>query len=124
MRLATASLTTLLCLLAAGVLSPQGQSASGGAKRLFATVTRTGQLSLRDVRGKAVTRLRAGSYVVTVRDRSKRQNFHLTGGPAINKRTGITFVGTLTWRLTLANGTYRYLSDGHPTRQRSFTVVS
>lgn len=45
-----------------------------------------------------------------VTDRSRTRNFHLIG-PAVNRRTGMAFAGTVTWTLRLARGTYRFGSD-------------
>jgi hypothetical protein len=53
---------------------------------------------------------RAGRYVITVNDRTARDNFHLTG-PGVNRRTGVAFRGRASWRLTLRRGTYRFRSD-------------
>jgi len=72
-------------------------------KTLSARVTsRTVSLS-----SKAVT---AGPYKLTVADRSRSRNFHVVG-PGVNKRTGKAFTGTVTWRLDLAAGRYRFGSD-------------
>jgi len=51
-----------------------------------------------------------GTYRVTVVDRSTTRNFHLVG-PGLNRRTSKPFMGTATWRLDLAAGTYRFGSD-------------
>jgi hypothetical protein len=53
---------------------------------------------------------RAGRYLVTVNDRTARDNFHLTG-PGVNRRTGVAFRGRARWTLTLRRGTYRFRSD-------------
>jgi hypothetical protein len=45
-----------------------------------------------------------------VSDRSGAGNFHLAGR-GVNKRTGMRFKGTTTWRVRLACGTYAYGSD-------------
>ena len=56
----------------------------------------------------------AGRYVVSVRDRSKTDSFHLSG-PGVNRKTGRTFQGLVSWTVTLkAAGTYRYWSDARP----------
>jgi plastocyanin len=52
----------------------------------------------------------AGPYKLTVADRSRTRNFHLVG-PGVNKRTRKTFTGSVTWRLDLGAGTYRFGSD-------------
>ena len=56
-----------------------------------------------------------------VRDLTKKDNFHLTG-PGVNKKTGVAFMGTVTWTLTLKDGTYSYRSDAHPALRGSLRV--
>jgi len=72
-------------------------------KTLSAKVT-SGAVSLS---AKAVT---AGPYKLTVADRSRSRNFHVVG-PGVNRRTGKTFMGSVTWRLELAAGKYKFGSD-------------
>ena len=55
---------------------------------------------------------KAGKAVLTIRDRSKKDNLHLTG-PGVNKKTGVAFTGTVTWTVTLRTGTYTFRSDAH-----------
>ncbi len=72
-------------------------------KRLSAKVT-SKALSL------SSTKATAGNYKLTVADRSKARNFHLVG-PGVNRRTSKAFTGSVTWRLVLETGTYRFGSD-------------
>jgi plastocyanin len=51
-----------------------------------------------------------GPAVITVNDRSKTDNFHLTG-PGVNKKTGVKTRGKATWTVTLQPGLYTYKSD-------------
>src|SRR5919204_6145631 len=51
-----------------------------------------------------------GPAVITVNDRSKTDNFHLTG-PGLNKKTGLKTRSKVTWTVTLAPGVYTYRSD-------------
>ena len=51
-----------------------------------------------------------GPAVITVNDRSKTDNFHLTG-PGVNKKTGVTTRGRTSWTVTLQPGLYTYKSD-------------
>jgi plastocyanin len=60
-----------------------------------------------------VANLKAGTYTITVADKSKAHNFHLVGA-GVNKTTTLAFVGTKTWTVTLQKGkTYRFLCDPH-----------
>ena len=58
----------------------------------------------------SATKATAGNYKLTVADRSKARNFHLVG-PGVNRRTSKAFTGSVTWRLALETGTYRFGSD-------------
>jgi hypothetical protein len=62
-----------------------------------------------------------GPAAIVVNDRSKTDNFHLTG-PGVNKKTGVKTRGKVTWNLTLAPGTYTYRSDKTKKLRGTFTV--
>jgi plastocyanin len=64
---------------------------------------------------------KAGTTKITVRDLTKKDNFHLTG-PGVNKKTGIASRGTVTWTLNLKAGTYAFRSDAHPTLRGTLKV--
>jgi hypothetical protein len=66
--------------------------------------------------------LSAGPAVITIRDASRTDDFHLVG-PDVNRATGIHFKGTATWKLTLAAGKYRFRSDGLHRLSGTFTVA-
>jgi plastocyanin len=69
-----------------------------------------------------VTKLKAGTYVIKVSDKSGAHNFHLTG-PGVNKKTSVGGQGSSTWKLTLKKGTYRFVCDPHASFMKgSFTV--
>jgi len=57
--------------------------------------------------------LKAGTYSIAVRDRSKLHNFHLVG-TGVNRRTGLAATGTVTWKLKLSAGQLRFFSDRSP----------
>lgn len=73
------------------------------------TPTLSAKVTSRSVSLSAKT-VTAGSYRLTVFDRSRTRNFHLVG-PGVNRRTGKAFTGRMTWKLQLAEGTYRFGSD-------------
>jgi plastocyanin len=69
-----------------------------------------------------VTKLKAGTYVFKISDLSNIHNFHLKG-PGIDKKTGVGFKGSVTWKLKLAKGTYKFVCDPHKAFMKgSFTV--
>jgi plastocyanin len=91
-------------------------------RRLQALVGPGFTISTRTMSGARVRTYTRGRVDLIVRDRSRAHNFHLIG-PGVNRRTGVAFSGTRTWRLTLRPGTYRFLCDPHKTRMRgSFRV--
>jgi hypothetical protein len=63
----------------------------------------------------------AGPVTLTVNDRSKTDNFHLSGR-GVNKKTGVAFRGRATWKLNLAPGTYTYRSDKTRKLRGTFSV--
>jgi len=80
------------------------------------------QLGLVDASGAAVSHLAAGTYTLVVHDKSTFHNFHLFG-PGVNRKTGVAFTGSRSWKVTLSAGTYRFRCDVHPTTMHgSFSV--
>jgi hypothetical protein len=65
---------------------------------------------------------KAGKTIVTIRDRTKKDNFHLSG-PAVNKKTGLGFTGTVSWTVTLKAGTYTFRSDANRALKRTLKVT-
>ena len=63
-----------------------------------------------------------GPATITVNDRSRADNFHLTG-PGVNRKTGVAFRGRVTWNVTLQPGIYSYRSDKHKTMRGSLIVT-
>jgi plastocyanin len=73
--------------------------------------------------GVKVTKLKAGTYIFKISDKSNIHDFHLTG-PGVNKKTSVTALTTATWKLTLKKGTYKYVCDPHASFMHgSFTVT-
>lgn len=69
-----------------------------------------------------VAKLKAGTYMIKISDKSSIHNFHLKG-PGINKKTAVGFVGSTTWKLKLQKGKYTYVCDPHASLMKgSFTV--
>jgi hypothetical protein len=72
--------------------------------------------------GKKVSTLKAGRYLVIVRDTAADHNFHLTG-PGVDRSTTIGGTGTWRWNVKLRKGTYTYVCDPHSSFMKgSFTV--
>jgi plastocyanin len=97
---------------------PPPPAQTGKAKKLVATVGPGYSISLKTSAGKKVKTVKAGTYKITVRDKSKIHNFDLTG-PGVKKATGIPFKGTATWTVRFQKGkTYRFRCDPHASRMK------
>ena len=95
---------------------------AGSATKLVATVGPNETISLKTAAGARVKALRAGSYTIVVRDRSDEHNFSLTG-PKVRRTTSVGSTGTVTWRVKLVRGTYRFVCNPHSDDMRgSFSV--
>jgi plastocyanin len=113
----------LLPLALAAVLLPGAAHSAATSNTLTATVGPGFSIKLVDANGKTVTQLDAGDYTITVKNFSPSQehNFHLTG-------LGVDMASafdnkTVTWNVVLADGTYKYKCDAHPTLMKgSFHV--
>jgi plastocyanin len=114
---------TVLCVAALVALALASSTAAmGTATKLTGTVGPSFTITLKKGSAK-VSKLAHGRYTVVVRDRSKIHNFHLSG-PGVSKKTGVSFVGTKTWSVTLKKGTYKYVCDPHASSMRgSFRVT-
>jgi plastocyanin len=56
--------------------------------------------------------VKAGTYLITIRDKASIHDFHLTG-PGVNKTTSVPKVGTTKWTVKLKKGTYKFVCDPH-----------
>jgi plastocyanin len=95
-----------LATLGAALTVVAGASATASAGKLVGTDGPGFTITL------SAKSVKAGSYTITVKDRSKIHNFHLIG-PGVNKKTSVGAVGTFTWKVTLKKGTYRFICDPH-----------
>lgn len=90
--------------------------------QLFGTVGPGSTFVFKDKAGKPVRAVKPGKYTITVQDFSKGQNFHLVG-PGLNLKTSLKGKGSSGWAIVLKAGTFRYYSDGAPSRLKgSFRV--
>jgi hypothetical protein len=81
------------------------------------------RISVRNANGTKATILNGITSVkLVVTDRSRADNFHLTGN-GVNRATGVRFRGRVTWNLKVSPGIYRFRSDRHRTLRGSFSVT-
>lgn len=112
----------LLAAVTAFVLMPASSHGQGG-KKVTGTVGPGFTISLRTAAGAKVGTLQPGIYAIVVRDRSAVHNFHLRG-PGVNKKTGVAFKGSVTWKPRLTRGkVYTYFCDVHPTLNGKLNVA-
>ena len=97
-----------LAAIVAAIAVPGAAAATG---KLAGTVGPGFTITLKQG-GTKVTTLKAGTYTITVADKSNIHDFHLTG-PGVNKKTSVGGLGTTIWKLTLKKGTYKYVCDPH-----------
>ena len=81
--------------------------------KLLATVGPKNTISLKSGSGATLKTVKAGTYSITVRDRSKVHNFHLVG-KGVNRKSALAGTGTVTWKLKLSAGALRFYSDKSP----------
>jgi plastocyanin len=108
----------------AGALTLPGTATAQQNPKLLASVGPgfTITLTLADGYGEAVRQVAPGTYDIVVTDRAEVHNFHLTG-PGVDQRTEVEFMGSVTWTVTLREGTYTYLCDPHSTQMRGTLTV-
>ena len=79
-------------------------------------------ISLKDPAGADVAHLDSGPYGLHVVSESPEHDFHLTG-PGVDVVAGLNNPGTTDFQITLADGTYKFFCDFHPTTMKGeFTV--
>jgi len=94
---------------------------TSGVTKLAGAVGPGSSIALGTTDGSRLSGISAGKATIVIRDRSKKDNFHLSG-PGIARKTGVAFRGTVTWKVTLEAGRYTYRSDPHPVLHGAFTV--
>jgi NitT/TauT family transport system substrate-binding protein len=73
--------------------------------------------------GNVVKTLPAGSYTISVADKSTKDNFHIAG-KGLDKSTSVAKSQSASWNVKLAKGAYTIMSDGHPKLTRRTITVS
>ena len=113
---------TLVVIASAGALALTA-SAGAALPKLIGTVGPGFTITLTQF-NKPVKTLKAGSYSITVTDKSDIHNFRLRG-PGVNKEiTKTEFEGTKTVIVKLTKGTYTFVCDPHATiMKKTFKVV-
>jgi len=113
--------TLLIGIVAAAAVSIP--AATGSPNVTLTGVVGPGfSISLKNPNGTGVTHLDPGTYDISVTDNAIEHNFHLRG-PGVDQATDIEGTGTVTWTVTITDGTYTFVCDAHPVQMRgSFTA--
>jgi hypothetical protein len=114
---------SLVVIGATGAALAVAAPAGAVAPKLVGTVGPGFTISLKRL-AKPIRTVPAGTYSITVSDKSNIHNFHLRG-PRVNKEiTSVGFVGTKTVLVKLAKGIYRFVCDPHASSMKgSFRVT-
>ena len=120
-RKAQRALAAAVLAAVAIVAVPGGSQAA--TPKLVATVGPGFTISLKSAAGKKVTSLKAGTYTITVDDRSRVHDFRLRG-PGLNKVfSSVAAVGTKSVTVKLRAGRYQFTCQPHAAAMRgAFTV--
>jgi hypothetical protein len=113
----------LLPLVLAAALLPGAAQSAATATALNVTVGPGFSIKVADASGGRVSQLDPGDYSITIKNLSPAQehNFHLTG-PGLDRASDFDN-NTVTWDVTLVDGTYTWKCDAHPTLMKgSFHV--
>jgi len=90
-------------------------SAAAEETKLAGTVGPGFSITLKTPDGADVKTLQPGAVEIEVKDLSEEHNFHLSG-PGVDVTTGVETTGDTTFRVTLGDGSYRFVCDVHPSR--------
>jgi plastocyanin len=112
--------SVLVTLVIAAALAVPAVAA---ARPFYGTVGPGSTITLKRANGTTVKHASPGARKFVISDQSSGHNFHLFG-PGVGKKTGIAFVGSRTWKVTLSIGTYKFRCDAHPTTMRGRFGVS
>src|SRR5262245_7403556 len=122
MNLLTQPFLVLATFLAAGAYTAPADTSMFAGRRLEGKVGPGFPISLLS-NSQPVTSLRPGVYWLTVDDQADAHNFHIIGPGVDDRVTTVPFIGTVTHRIHLRQGTYRFQCDPHaPIMFGTFTV--
>jgi plastocyanin len=107
-------LRRLLLPLAVGISLAVAAAAYAGTNKSTGLVGEVGPGFTIEVQknGKDLKTIKAGTYKITVEDKSASHDFHLIG-KGLNKSTSVPFKGKKTWTITLKAGKVTYQCDPH-----------
>ncbi len=114
----------LAACLAAALAAAGTAGARPAVTKLKGTVGPGFTITLRNASGKKVTSLKAGTYEITVSDKSPIHDFVLEGAGLEEKITKVPFTGTKTVTVKLKKGKYEYYCTPHRSSMSGFLKVT
>lgn len=105
--------------------TPTGGGAAVTAKTKLVLTSGPGfTIALKTAAGKAVKRMKVGTYRIVVRDLSRIHNAHVIA-PGFNRATTVRFVGKKTWKVRLAKpGKLRFVCDPHASSMKGSVRIT
>ena len=111
---ATTLIAVVVALVAVSATPAAATAPIAPGTKLALTVGPGFTITLKTATGKSFASLRKGTYTIVVKDRSNFHNAHLIAPGGISKKTGVSFVGTVTWKVKFAkSGTLTFKCDPH-----------
>ena len=119
----TKRLSALAAAVVGGVVLAAPMGAQAATPKLVASVGPGFTITLKTAAGKKVTAVKAGTYRITVSDRSSQHDFRLRG-PGVNKvLSSVAATGKKTVPVRLKAGRYTFVCQPHaPAMRGSFRV--
>lgn len=119
--------TTILAVAATSLALVATASSSGSSKTLKGTVGPGFTITLKQ-NGKKVKALKAGTYTISISDKSSIHNFTLEkehGSPKFEKTLSATsFTGNKTMKVKLTKGKFKYYCSVHESQMFGFFKVT
>ena len=113
----------LATALATAALLLAGSVAFAATSKLGGSVGPGFTISLKQA-GKKVTKLKRGTYTITVVDRATIHNFVLEGPGVERQITSVPFTGTKTVTVKLRAGKYKFYCHPHESTMFGYLTVS
>ena len=116
----------VLLVTAVAALVAAGSPSAMTVPKLFGTVGPGFTITLKDAKGKKVTKLKPGKYSFVVSDKASIHTFVLEqekGGKFEKEITGVSFTGKKTVTINLTKGKWKYYCKPHEPSMFGFFTV-
>jgi hypothetical protein len=115
----------ILVATALAAVLPAAMPADAAAKKrvVYGRVDDSFTITLKDAKGKPITRLAPGLVTFRIRDLSDMHNFHLLG-PGFDRKTSVDATGRFVWKVRLKKGKWKFRCDAHQLVMHGSFVVA